>query len=84
MPDLAPTKQILDAYKKDGMPWQQYEDQFLDLMVQRNIERIMPPSLMDQGCLLCSEHEPHHCHRRLVVDYLNQCWDTELEVKHLY
>ncbi len=84
IPDLAPTKKILDAYKKEGMPWQQYEDKFMDLMVQRNIERTVPVSLIDNGCLLCSEHKPHHCHRRLVVEYLNECWDTDLEIKHLY
>jgi len=84
VPDLAPTKDILDAYKKEGMPWQQYEDKFIDLMVQRNIEKTVPLSLIDDGCLLCSEHEPHHCHRRLVVEYLNQCWGEDIEVKHLY
>ena len=84
MPDLAPTKEMLNAYKKDGIPWQQYEDRFLDLMVRRNIERSVSPGLIDQGCLLCSEHKPHHCHRRIVVEYLNKCWDTALEVKHLY
>ena len=84
LPDLAPTKNILDAYKKGNMPWQQYEDKYIDLMVQRNVERAVPVGLIDHGCLLCSEHEPHHCHRRLVVEYLNKCWDTNLEIKHLY
>ena len=84
MPDLAPTKEILDAYKKQGMPWELYEDKFLDLMAQRNIERAIDKALLDQGCLLCSEHEPHHCHRRLVVEYLNEHWDSAIEVKHLY
>jgi len=84
MPELAPTKPLLDAYKKEGMPWQKYEDGFMDLMVQRNIEKTVPRSMIDDGCLLCSEHEPHQCHRRLVVEYLNQCWDTDLNVKHLY
>lgn len=84
LPDLAPTKDILNAYKKSDMPWQQYEDKYIDLMVQRNIERSVPVGLLDHGCLLCSEHEPHQCHRRLVVEYLNKCWDTNLEIKHLY
>ena len=83
MPDLAPTKEMLNAYKKEGMPWEQYEDQFLNLMARRNIERSVQPELLDQGCLLCSEHKPHHCHRRLVTDYLNQHWDASLEVVHL-
>lgn len=84
MPDLAPTKDILDAYKKGSMSWQSYEERFLNLMAQRNIERIMTPTLLENGCLLCSEHEPHFCHRRLVVEYLNDYSNLSLEVKHLY
>jgi uncharacterized protein (DUF488 family) len=84
LPDLAPTKDILDAYKKKGMSWERYEDQFLNLMARRNIERTIDKSILDQGCLLCSEHEPHHCHRRLVVEYLNDSWGSILQVKHLY
>jgi len=84
IPELAPTKDILDAYKKNKMSWYEYEEKFLNLMSQRNIERAIEPSLLDGGCLLCSEHEPHHCHRRLVLEYLNEQWDTSLEVKHLY
>jgi len=83
-PDLAPTKEILSAYKKGEISWQSYEDKFLNLMAQRNVERSIKTDLLDHGCLLCSEHEPHFCHRRLVVEYLNECSDVNLEVKHLY
>lgn len=83
-PELAPTKDILNAYKKGDMPWNVYEDKFLNLMGQRNIEKSIKPVLLDHGCLLCSEHEPHLCHRRLVVEYLNQHSDLDLKVKHLY
>jgi uncharacterized protein (DUF488 family) len=83
-PELAPTKEMLSSYKKGDIPWERYEDQFLNLMSQRQIEKIVKPTLLDHGCLLCSEHEPHLCHRRLVVDYLNDNSDLELKVKHLY
>ncbi|WP_245929358.1 DUF488 family protein [Agarilytica rhodophyticola] len=84
VPELAPTKDILNAYKKGEIPWEEYEDKFLNLMGQRNIERSVKPALLDQGCLLCSEHEPHLCHRRLVVEYLNENSELDLKVKHLY
>jgi len=83
-PDLAPTKDILNAYKKGDMSWDVYEDKFLNLMSSRNIERIVTPELIANSCLLCSEHEPHLCHRRLVVEYLNENSNFKLEVKHLY
>lgn len=84
MPELAPTKDILNAYKKGDMSWEVYEDKFLNLMAQRHIEKTVKPALLDHGCLLCSEHEPHLCHRRLVVEYLNEHSDLDLKVKHLY
>jgi len=83
-PDLAPTKEILNAYKKGSMPWEMYEEKFLDLMSQRNIEKHIKSELLDKGCLLCSEHKPNLCHRRLVVEYLNEYTDLSLDVKHLY
>lgn len=83
-PELAPTKEILSAYKKSEISWEIYEDKFLNLMAQRHIERQVTPALLENGCLLCSEHEPHFCHRRLLVEYLNNHSDLDLKVKHLY
>lgn len=81
--ELAPTKDILDAYKKNIITWDTYEDKFLNLMSQRNIERSIDRSILENGCLLCSEHKPHHCHRRLIIEYLNKHWDSKIEVIHL-
>jgi uncharacterized protein (DUF488 family) len=80
--DLAPTKDILDAYKKNGGDWQTYEKQFLQLIAKRKIEEKVLPNLLDGGCLLCSEATPHHCHRRLVAEYLSQKLGT-IKIHHL-
>lgn len=69
--DLAPTKDLLDPYKKKQTDWQTYEKSFLDLIEQRQIENKVTSDILDGGCLLCSEAKPHHCHRRLVAEYLN-------------
>lgn len=84
VPELAPTKKMLDQYKKGETSWEIYEEKFLNLMGQRNIEKSVTPTLLEYGCLLCSEHEPHFCHRRLVVEYLNEHSNLNLKVKHLY
>lgn len=78
---LAPTKDILDAFKKNGGAWDIYEKKFLDLMANRHIENIDPHQL-DGSCLLCSEDKPHHCHRRLVAEYLRNKW-SDVEIIHL-
>jgi uncharacterized protein (DUF488 family) len=82
LPELAPTQDILDAYKKHKGDWGIYEKQFLDLMARRQVEKTVRPDLLDHGCLLCSEHLPHHCHRRLVAEYLNTKWGG-IKTKHL-
>lgn len=82
--ELAPTKLILQPYQKKEISWDQYADKFLNLMAQRNIERTISKELLQDSCLLCSEHLPHQCHRRLVVEYLQAQWpDVSFEVRHL-
>ena len=79
--ELAPTEDMLSAFKKEKGSWVEYEKKFLTLLKSRQIERIAPQEL-DDACLLCSEAAPHHCHRRLVVEYLSEHW-SGLEIVHL-
>jgi len=81
--ELAPTKDILNDYKKKQISWADYEKKFNTLMKGRKIENKISPELLDGGCLLCSEAEPHHCHRRLVAEYLQQRLDTAINIHHL-
>lgn len=83
VPEWAPTQPLLQAYKKKDITWEAYEDRFMNLLAQRQIEKSVDAGSMDGACLLCSEHEPHHCHRRLLVEYLNAFAGLELQVKHL-
>jgi len=84
LPQLAPTQDILDAFKKNKGAWEAYECSFRALMVARKIEEEFPPELFDNACLLCSEHKPHYCHRRLVAEYLREKWDgITIEIEHL-
>lgn len=82
LPDLAPTKGILEAYKKHKGDWNVYEREFLGLMARRQIELSTPKDIIDHGCLLCSEHTPEHCHRRLVLEYLADHWG-EISTTHI-
>lgn len=82
VPELAPTQEMLDAYKKEKGDWRLYEQRFLGLMRERKIEEKLPRSIFEGGCLLCSEDKPHQCHRRLVAEYLQQHWG-DVDVKHL-
>ena len=80
--ELAPTQEMLDAYKKSGGEWDEYAKRFLDLMAARRIEDTLSKELLVNSCLLCSEDKPLHCHRRLVAEYLLDQWGT-VDIKHL-
>ena len=82
LPELAPTKDILDEYKKNKGDWAVYEQKFLELMHKREIEKRVDPAVIADGCLLCSEDKPHHCHRRLVAEYLKSHWGN-VEISHI-
>ena len=74
-PLLAPTSQILNSYKKKEISWQDYEKQFGQLMTERKIEEKIDLNLFNgPTVLLCSEAKPEHCHRRLVLEYLQNKW----------
>jgi len=81
IPALAPTQDMLDEYKKSKGAWSTYAQKFIDLMAKRKIETL-DRSGLDGGCLLCSEDKPHHCHRRLVAEYLEKKWG-DVEIEHL-
>lgn len=75
LPDLSPTKEILHAYKKGEMPWEEYELCFLDQLARRRVESTVDRRLFEvPTVLLCSEPTADHCHRRLVAEYLARKW----------
>jgi uncharacterized protein (DUF488 family) len=74
-PLLAPTQDMLDAYKKQKGTWAEYEALFLSLMRERHIEdHINREAFALPTALLCSEFTAEHCHRRLVMEYLAEKW----------
>ena len=82
-PLLAPSQEMLDAYKKHKGIWQDYEFQFLSLMAQRKIEENIDKAMFDvPTVLLCSEPTAEHCHRRLVLEYLRGHW-SDVTITHL-
>jgi uncharacterized protein (DUF488 family) len=82
-PILAPTQEILGAFKKAKGSWEDYERKFLQLMAKRKIEEQLDCNLFAvPTALLCSETTAEHCHRRLVLEYLHGKWG-DLTIVHL-
>ena len=84
MPEAAPTKELMDAYKKKEIAWEEYRSRFHDLMRSRSLEgKFDKEFFREKAVLLCSEHNATHCHRRLVAEYLRDKWEEPVEIVHL-
>ena len=70
MPNLAPPKNLLQSYKKNKILWPDYQDEYLKILIERNILKNLNQSILKNSCLLCSEPTPENCHRRLLAEYL--------------
>jgi uncharacterized protein (DUF488 family) len=82
-PLLAPTQEILDAFKKHKGDWNVYTEAYLSLLRARKVERALRrESFEKRTVLLCSEATPEHCHRRLALEHLQSHWGG-FKVVHL-
>ena len=80
--EFAPTKDILDDFKKKRIDWEQYESRYLSLLDERQIAKLFQAKDFDRSCLLCSEPLPDQCHRRLAAEYLQAQWGNVV-IQHL-
>ena len=80
--DFAPTKEILANYRNKKMNWKEYEDAYLNLLDMRKIIQKVNVEDLHQNCLLCSEHTPEKCHRRLLAEYLKNV-RNDIDIIHL-
>lgn len=82
-PELAPTAEIMDAFREDG-DWVAYEEQFLPLLAERSVQDVGRAMVARYRapCLLCAEPTAEHCHRRLVAEYWAEHL-PELKIVHL-
>jgi len=80
--DLAPTKELLSKYREKKLSWQDYEIEYLNLLDIRKIAQKVNIDELHQNCLLCSEHTPEKCHRRLLAEYLQHVRNN-IEIIHL-
>lgn len=82
---FAPTKQLLDEYKSKVKNWRDYEIEFNELILKRDISKIVEKeyfSMIDGVCFLCSEEIPAKCHRRLIAEFIQKQFNN-IEVVHL-
>ncbi len=82
-PLLAPTQEILDAFKKHKGSWDAYTEAYLALIRSRGVETALSKeSFQKKTVLLCSEPTADQCHRRLALEYLQEHW-KDVIIRHL-
>lgn len=84
-PELAPSNELLDRYRK-GKDWDAYVRDF-DLVLEdpeatRTMRELVERCSGGTLALLCSEPTPDKCHRRLVVERM-KLLDSSLRIVHL-
>jgi uncharacterized protein (DUF488 family) len=81
---LAPTPELMTAYRESGQDWDLYEQEFTKLLEERDVLSMLDREFFSakRSCLLCSEPDADHCHRRLVAEHLKEAW-PDVEVVHL-
>lgn len=80
--DFAPTKELLSRYRDKKMTWPEYEIEYLNLLDIRKIAQKTDIEKLHDNCLLCSEHTPEKCHRRLLAEYLQHV-KNDIQIIHL-
>ena len=82
---FAPTKELLDNYKKGLISWEGYEKEYNTMISTRQIEKVFNNIVQNKFqniCLLCSEATPECCHRRLLAEYLQRL-NSEINIIHI-
>jgi len=81
-PELAPSKELLDGYKKKTINWSEYINIYNKLLIDRNILKKISINDFNNSVLLCSEPTADQCHRRLMAEYLKDNF-KKINIKHL-
>lgn len=81
--EFSPTKELLKTYQKDK-DWGKYEEGFLELIKERELERFKDIVLDEKEriCLLCSEEKADKCHRRLLAEFFSRL-KNKVDIIHL-
>ena len=81
---FAPSLELLERYKKGVIGWDDYEEEFAELMKYRHIDDHIADNYFNAEdiCLLCTEVSPEYCHRRLVAEKIRDVLG-DVEIIHL-
>lgn len=82
--EYAPTKEILDAYRKKEITWDRYTEKYIALLEHRSDYQDFSAKYghYENICLLCSELTAEYCHRRLLAERIAMI-DPLIMINHI-
>jgi uncharacterized protein YeaO (DUF488 family) len=82
--ELAPTKEILDAYKRKQISWAEYAISYAALIEERDAVKTFFSRYADYQniVLLCSEPTADQCHRRLAAEKIVDS-NSNISITHI-
>lgn len=84
LPEYAPTKEILEGYRKKLIDWNDYIKKYNELIKKREDYKkfVKIFSSFKNICLLCSEPTAEKCHRRLMAEIV-QKENPKIKIIHI-
>jgi Uncharacterized conserved protein len=80
--ELAPPDTLIGTYYKRGLPWEEFEKQYLEFLrepkKQSRVKQLIELAKTRDITLLCVENTPEHCHRRLLAE---ECQRLEPKIR---
>jgi len=80
--DMAPSQELLQDWRKKRIDWPAFEQRYQQEIEAAGIAQQADLRELHGGCLLCSEHEPDLCHRRLLAEHLQSKF-SGIKITHL-
>lgn len=82
-PRLAPTRELMERYRKQKGGRAEFRAGYLKLLAQRRVAETLDRALLEgPTALLCAEPDAQQCHRSFAAEYLARRW-PELRPVHL-
>src|SRR5437868_6182482 len=80
--DLAPSRELLFAYKHEGLPWRDYVRRYWKEIRPEAVDALRRRARRETITLLCSCEDEHRCHRGLLRDAISRRRRSTPRPKH--
>lgn len=83
--EFAPTKEIMDDYKKNLIVHDEFVKRYTSLMEQRGnyLHFVHEYEEHTNICLLCSEPGPEYCHRKIIAQMIGDSVPVKIAIEHI-